>query len=163
MVITVGAFVLASGILLTIVNFFQSLRGGDYAGRNPWNADTLEWSVASPPPPYGSAHIPTVVSRHPLWDGHDEGDDPHGERVLDQGRLTLASSALDAETSAVSRMPEDTLMPLLASLAMAAVFTGVILQSLWLMAAALLALALAIFAWLWPSHEQRQALAEGES
>jgi heme/copper-type cytochrome/quinol oxidase subunit 1 len=162
MVITVGAFVLASGILLTIVNFFQSLRGGDYAGRNPWNADTLEWSVASPPPPYGSAHIPTVVSRHPLWDGHDEEEDPHGERVLDQGRLTLASSALDAETSAVSRMPEDTLMPLLASLAMAAVFTGVILQSLWLMAAALLALALAIFAWLWPSHDQRRALAEGE-
>ena len=35
----------------------------------PWAADSLEWSVASPPPDYNFAEIPIVSSRHPLWEG----------------------------------------------------------------------------------------------
>lgn len=40
MLATVGAFVLSAGILISIINFFQSLQTGRAAGRNPWNADT---------------------------------------------------------------------------------------------------------------------------
>lgn len=162
MVITIGAFLLGFGILLSIINFFNSLRHGDYAGRNPWAADTLEWAVSSPPPPYGSVHIPTVISRHPLWDEHEEEQDPGGERILDEGRLTLASSAMDAEVSAISRMPEDTITPLLAGLALTVFFVGVILKSLWLMGAGFLALLIVVYIWLWPSPEQRQ-MPEGHS
>lgn len=163
LVITLGAFLLAFGILLSIVNFFVSLRRGEYAGRNPWGADTLEWSIPSPPPPYGSVHIPTVRSRHPLWDSHDEEEDPYGERVLDSGRLTFASSALDADVSAVSRMPEDTITPLLSGLAMSAFFLGVILKSLWLMGGGFLALVIVAYVWLWPSPDQRRAPEEGKA
>ena len=116
MLVTIGAFILAFGILLTAINFFWSLRNGPAAGKNPWNSDSLEWSTESPPPPYGSVHIPTVVTRHPLWDEHEEEEDPKGERILDEGRLTISSTWLDAQPFALSQIPEDTIKPLIAAL-----------------------------------------------
>jgi heme/copper-type cytochrome/quinol oxidase subunit 1 len=96
MVVTVGAFILGIGILISIVNFFVSLRRGALAGCNPWLSDGLEWSSDSPPKSYGPAHIPLVSSRHPLWDDFDEEEDPENDRVLDWGRLTPTTTALDA-------------------------------------------------------------------
>ncbi|HET9099524.1 MAG TPA: cbb3-type cytochrome c oxidase subunit I, partial [Acidobacteriaceae bacterium] len=58
LLITVGAFIFGVGILMNIINWFVSIRTGALAGKNPWNADSLEWSTESPPPPYGSVHIP---------------------------------------------------------------------------------------------------------
>src|SRR5690606_9577960 len=40
---TVGAFIMAAGVAVFIVNFLYSRRNGQPAGNNPWNADTLEW------------------------------------------------------------------------------------------------------------------------
>jgi cytochrome c oxidase subunit 1 len=65
---TVGAFILAAGVFLTVVNALRSLRRGDRAGNNPWDAPTLEWSLPSPPPVYNFATIPLVQSRYPLWE-----------------------------------------------------------------------------------------------
>lgn len=41
MLVTVGAFVLAIGILISIVNLLVTLHTGEIAGKNPWNADGL--------------------------------------------------------------------------------------------------------------------------
>jgi len=76
LIVTVGAFLFAAGVTLLIVNVLVSLRRGRPAGANPWDAPTLEWSVPSPPPPYNSAVIPTVGSRHPLWEGRIESGRP---------------------------------------------------------------------------------------
>jgi cytochrome c oxidase subunit 1 len=48
--ITVAAFVTAGAQLLFFYNFFRSLKRGAKAAANPWNATTLEWATASPPP-----------------------------------------------------------------------------------------------------------------
>jgi hypothetical protein len=157
MIATVGSFVLAAGILISIVNFSRSLRHGAPAGRNPWLADTLEWSTESPPPPYGSVHIPTVTTRHPLWDDWEEELDPRGERILDQGRLTLASSALDAEPVALSRMPEDSITPLLMALAMTLFFTAVLLKLMWAAVGGVILVAAVNAVWLWPQKVRRLA------
>lgn len=150
LLITIGAVVFAVGVLVSLVNFIVSARSGLPAGPNPWQADTLEWSVESPPPPFGSLHIPTVASRHPLWDVHDEEYDPSGERILAGGRLTLATSWLDARPVGVAKMPEDTIMPLLLALALTGVFSALLLRALGI-AAAFSALGLAFAAiWLWP-------------
>jgi cytochrome c oxidase subunit I len=154
---TIGAYILALGILISIINLFISVRSGRIAGKNPWNADTLEWDTESPPPPYGSIHIPTVVSRHPLWDEHDETHDPTGERILDQGRLTLATSALDAIPNAISRMPEDTIAPLLLAIAMFVFFIALVFQAMWLTLAGAVAIMLVSFYWLWPEAEIARA------
>jgi cytochrome c oxidase subunit 1/cytochrome c oxidase subunit I+III len=151
---TIGAFLLAIGILVSVWNFFVSLRSGERAGRNPWNADSLEWSTESPPAPYGSVHIPTVRSRHPLWDAHQEEHDPAGERILDRGRLTISTSRLDAVPLALAQMPQDTIAPLVLSILITAVFTALLLKALWIAAALALLGLLATAWWLWPSAEQ---------
>jgi cytochrome c oxidase subunit 1/cytochrome c oxidase subunit I+III len=155
MLVTVGAFILAIGILLSIINFFWSLRHGELAGKNPWNADTLEWATDSPPPPYGSVHIPTVVSRHPLWDEHEEEEDPDGARILDQGRLTLTTTWLDGEPYALATMPEETILPLLLALGMFVIFGALTFKWMWVAAAGLV-FSLAIAAiWLRPKEEPK--------
>src|SRR5690606_29909974 len=53
--ITIGALLLALGVLVSLVNFWVSAHRGEQAGPNPWQADTLEWATSSPPPPYGTA------------------------------------------------------------------------------------------------------------
>jgi heme/copper-type cytochrome/quinol oxidase subunit 1 len=65
---TIGAFMMAIGLLLFLYNFFSSLRNGKIAGDDPWDAWTLEWNTTSPPPCYNFKEIPTVRSRRPLWD-----------------------------------------------------------------------------------------------
>jgi len=160
MMATIGAFAIAFGIALSIWNFFVSLRVGRLAGHNPWNADTLEWDVPSPPPPYGSVHIPTVVSRHPLWDDHEEEEDPRDERILDQGRLTLATTPLDGRLFGIARMPEDTVTPLLANLALTLIFVALILKSLWVALGGFVVLVVISGIWLWPERDQMQV---GES
>jgi len=45
---------------LFIVNFIVSLRRGRKAEKNPWNANTLEWTTESPPPHGNWAEMPTV-------------------------------------------------------------------------------------------------------
>jgi heme/copper-type cytochrome/quinol oxidase subunit 3 len=69
MISTIGAFVLAFSVLLFLVNVVLSVRGGEAAGDNPWDAWTLEWATTSPPPPENFPHgVPPVRGRRPLWD-----------------------------------------------------------------------------------------------
>jgi heme/copper-type cytochrome/quinol oxidase subunit 1 len=150
MVETIGAFVLGIGILLSMINFFYSRRYGVPAGKNPWNADTLEWLSDSPPEPYAHVHLPTVASRHPLWDDYDEEYDPDDERIYAEGRLTPVSDWLNAEPFAVSKMPEETLSPLLLALALFGFFLALVFQQMWYALAALLAAIVLTGYWLWP-------------
>ncbi|HEX6508980.1 MAG TPA: cytochrome c oxidase subunit I [Chloroflexota bacterium] len=73
---TVGSLIIAISIMILLYNIVTSLRNGEKAGPNPWEAWTLEWLPPSPPPPYNFATIPTVRSRRPLWDlAHPEAPD----------------------------------------------------------------------------------------
>jgi len=65
---TVGAFILATGVLVTIINVLRSLKHGAIAGPDPWRANTLEWFTPSPPPPHNFDVIPEVRSLEPLRD-----------------------------------------------------------------------------------------------
>jgi len=59
--VTISAFVTAAAQLIFFYNFFISLKNGEPASANPWNATTLEWITASPPPPDNfGGHFPTV-------------------------------------------------------------------------------------------------------
>ncbi len=48
--ITIAAFITGAAQLVFLWNFFWSLKFGEKASINPWNATTLEWTTASPPP-----------------------------------------------------------------------------------------------------------------
>jgi cytochrome c oxidase subunit 1 len=62
--ITYSAFLLFLSQIPFIVNFVWSLWAGRVADRNPWRANTLEWSVPSPPG-HGNFVTPPVVYRGP--------------------------------------------------------------------------------------------------
>jgi cytochrome c oxidase subunit 1/cytochrome c oxidase subunit I+III len=165
MISSIGAFVLALGVLLFVINVFYSLRKGAPAGDNPWDAGTLEWSVASPPPPYNFAVIPTVASRHPLWEGRlGEGDGQsrlQSGPVLAEGREAVATSVLDAQPDAILKMPPDTAVPLWCAVALAAIFFSILFQLWWLAGLGLLGCIAAAVAWLRPSRLERVSAQHG--
>lgn len=156
LVTTIGGFLFAIGVLLFAWNVVKSLKAGERAGANPWDAPTLEWATSSPPPPYNFAVIPTVASRHPLWEdrlGPAEAGRSvtHHGLVLGEGREALGTTPLDAEPNVILKMPGDTLAPLCLALAMAVLAIGLALVN-WFVAALGVALAAgAILVWLWPS------------
>src|SRR2546426_207924 len=68
LIVTIGVFFQAAGILVFIFNLIWSYFRGKAAGSDPWDAWTLEWSTNSPPPAYNFYTTPMVQSRRPLWD-----------------------------------------------------------------------------------------------
>jgi cytochrome c oxidase subunit 1 len=48
--VTLSSFIFGGASFLFIFNFFWSMFKGRKADKNPWNATTLEWTAASPPP-----------------------------------------------------------------------------------------------------------------
>lgn len=61
----IAAFITGAAQLIFLFNFFWSLRKGKEAPINPWNATTLEWVTASPPPPGNFADNPPIIYRGP--------------------------------------------------------------------------------------------------
>lgn len=159
---SVGSYLFAIGVLLLLVNVLRSLRRGAVAGPNPWDAPTLEWSVCSPPPPYNFAVIPAVASRHPLWEGRITPDGPKSalERglLLETGKETIGTTALDAAPDMILEMPEDTPAPLLLTVGTVIIFVGLILLNWAVAGLGVFLTALALLFWLWP----RRALRERE-
>src|SRR5260370_31749814 len=59
--ITYAAFVTIAGQLIFVVTLFWSMFKGKKASDNPWEATTLEWTTATPPPHDNfGGHTPVV-------------------------------------------------------------------------------------------------------
>ena len=151
---TIGAYLFALGVLIFVANVLYSRKHGALAGPNPWDAPTLEWSVPSPAPPYNFVVLPSVASRHPLWEARlDEGD---GESVLDRGLLldhhheTLGTTVMDGEPDVILKMPSDSYSPFLMMLCISAFFAGLLVHWWWLAGAAVAAGIIVALGWLWP-------------
>jgi cytochrome c oxidase subunit 1 len=65
---TIGAFILAFGIFLSLINWVISALKGKEAGANPWGSNSLEWQIPSPPPPHNFDRIPELPEG---WDPYD--------------------------------------------------------------------------------------------
>jgi cytochrome c oxidase subunit I+III len=107
MISTVGAFVLAAGVLLFVIDLLLRFRFGKSRHENPWDAGTLEWL---PNDVYSTRSIPHVKSRDPLWDQPGLSKEVEaGAHYLPNaptgGRETLMTSAIDAEPQYILRMP----------------------------------------------------------
>ena len=71
---TLGAYIIAIGMLTFLYAIVSSWRSGAMAGPNPWHAKSLEWYVPSPPPLENFEVLP-VVTGDPY--GYGEADNIH--------------------------------------------------------------------------------------
>jgi cytochrome c oxidase subunit I+III len=149
---TVGAFVLAAGVLMFLVDFIRHLRRGQAAGDNPWNAPSLEWLSSNSP--VGFRSLPNIDSRYPMWDHKDlkpwvmegRGYLPDAPTLA---RESLVTSPITGEPERIIRLPGSSWIPFFAALATAIFFVALTLKSL-PVAAGSGAIAFAfLLSWMW--------------
>ena len=76
MLATAALVVMLGAQLIFLYNFFSSMFKGEKAGKNPWNATTLEWTTESPPPHGNWDELPTVY-RGPYEYGNPDREDDY--------------------------------------------------------------------------------------
>ncbi|HEV2834535.1 MAG TPA: cbb3-type cytochrome c oxidase subunit I, partial [Pyrinomonadaceae bacterium] len=156
LIASIGAFILATGVLVFVINFLWARRAGALAGENPWAADTLEWSISSPPPSYNFHNIPVVQGRHPIWEATP--DTPVVRGLSTSKRETLVTSVLDAEPELRFDIPGPSIWPFMVALATGFTFIVGIFTPWAFLAGAILTGA-ALTAWFFgdPNYENRPA------
>jgi cytochrome c oxidase subunit 1 len=154
MLSSLGSVIVATSVLLYVVNGIMSLYRGAIAGSDPWEAPSLEWATPSPPPVYNFEHIPVVESRTPLWDIKGELPVVTGLRVDD--KEMLLTTVVAATPDVREPVPEASLWPFIAAVAVAIVSIAS-LFSPWALLFGSLPIGIALIAWFWPKELKRDA------
>jgi cytochrome c oxidase subunit 1 len=127
---TVGALTIAVAVTVFILNFIISVRSGKRSGPDPWDARTLEWSIPSPPPVYNFAEIPQVQARDDFWhQKYREDENGTVVRVVAGGAHTAeaeSSEHRDGHGGHGIHLPSPSYFPLIASIGMPIIATGLI-------------------------------------
>jgi len=63
-----GHALVAVSVLLFVLTALRAFTAGEVAGDDPWDAQSLEWSVSSPAPSSNFVSTPAVTSAEPLLD-----------------------------------------------------------------------------------------------
>jgi cytochrome c oxidase subunit I+III len=151
LVSTIGAFILASGVLLVLIDVLLHLRVAGKVDANVWGASTLEWLPADD---YGVRSIPHVHSRDPLWDRPELAQEvDRGQHYLPRtatgDRETMVTSPIHARPQYILVLPGWSFLPLIAGVGTAAFFLFLTVKMVVpAFFGALVALA-AIFRWMW--------------
>jgi len=145
--VSLSSIVLAAGFGLFFLNAILSLRRGAPAGSNPWDAPSLEWATASPPPNYNFGCIPVVGSGYPLWDNAEVLAVATGLR-LDRREL-IVSTIAEARPEAREASPRNSIWPLLAALATTLMLISSIFTP-WAVVWGAVPVAVALIGWFWP-------------
>lgn len=157
LVASIGALILALGVLVFLINVFRSFRVGEIAGDNPWGADTLEWSTSSPPPDYNFLYLPTVQGNYALWTQTSETPIVIG--LSAKKRETLVTSVVDAVPELRFELPGPSIWPFCVALGTAEAFIVGIFTPWAFVVGAVLVFA-ALFGWFWsdPDYENLKVI-----
>jgi len=157
LVSTVGAFMLAVGILVFLIDLARNLRPtlSEPAG-NVWGAGTLEWLANGV---FGPRSIPIVHSREPLWDQKGLEKEVEAGRYYLPGtvtgrRETLMTSPVDAEPQYVARLPGPGWSQFFAAIFTAAFFLLLTVKAVTLAVLCGVGAVAAMMIWMWGSDPE---------
>jgi len=145
--VSASAVMLAAGFLLFFIDAIRSARSGEPAGDNPWDAPTLEWATASPPPAYNFAHIPVVTGPNPLWEHRDALPVVTGLRV--ERREILVTSVAGAVPQARESSPRNSIWPLWTAITTSIMLIWSIFSP-WAVLYGSIPIGFALVFWFWP-------------
>jgi cytochrome c oxidase subunit I+III len=151
---TVGAFILAAGVLLFLIDAIRVYtRKGEGGGdaRNVFNGGTLEWLAAGN---YSVRSIPVVSDLEPLWTDARLREDVEAGRYFLPGtttgaRETLITSSSRAEPQYLQVMPGPSWWPLLAALFTAGFFLLLTVKAMTLSAICGVLTVICLMRWVW--------------
>jgi cytochrome c oxidase subunit 1 len=89
---TAGSTVLGIGFLIPVVYLLWSLKYGDKAPENPWNAIGLEWTIQSPPITHNFHHVPVVT-----WEAYEYQKDEHHDHYAEDRAPFLTDTHEEAD------------------------------------------------------------------
>jgi heme/copper-type cytochrome/quinol oxidase subunit 1 len=141
-----SALILSAGFVLFFYDAIRSAKFGAPAGPNPWDAPSLEWATASPPPDYNFARLPVVTGGYPLW---DEPAPLVASGLRTDRREILITSVAEAEPEVRETSPADSIWPLVAAIATGMMFVWSIFSP-WGVVWGSIPVGLALIGWFWP-------------
>ncbi|WP_418315685.1 cbb3-type cytochrome c oxidase subunit I [Piscinibacter sakaiensis] len=159
MVSTVGAMIMAAGVLLFVIDALRCYLGRSKADAgNAFGAGTLEWV---PTGNYSTRSIPVVDDLQPLWADPRLKDDIVAGRyflpgTVTGGRETLITSTLRAEPQYVQIMPGPSWWPLLAALFTAGFFLLLTVKALALSAVCGVLTVFFLMRWMWDNDRHAE-------
>jgi cytochrome c oxidase subunit 1 len=145
--VSLASLVLLASFIVLVWNVIVSLRTGEVASENPWDAGTLEWATSSPPPAYNFARIPLVTHREPLWAEREALPVVTGLRV--DIREQVVSTVADASPEHRESSPAPSIWPLVSAFAVAVAFVGSIFTP-WAVIWGGIPVAVCLIVWFWP-------------
>ena len=106
---SVGAFIIAIGVLVFLINVFKSHRKGTPpAPLDPWDARSLEWMTTNPPKEHNFDTIPTVHALDEFFHRkyEDRGtEDHHDYQQVATAEDILAEQEANADRTSTCRPP----------------------------------------------------------
>lgn len=151
---SVGSFILAVGFALFALDVTLQIFLSRRSRRNPWNAGTLEWAMATPARSYNIASQPQVDDAEPL------AKDPElalklarGEGYLAQARHgwreTLAVETTIGTIDHVIILPGNTRLPIATAIVTGGFFLAMLAGLYWLALAPLAGVIALAWRWAW--------------
>jgi cytochrome c oxidase subunit I+III len=150
---TLGAYTLALGIFLSLVNAIRSARIGPVALADPWGGGTLEWATASPPAMCNFYRVPVVYGRDPVWQPPPPGAPAHVSGLSADSREQLVTTVLDALPDHRVSFPKPTPWPFLSAVATTILFIGSIFTP-WAIVWGSVIVAIPLVGWFWPKRDE---------
>jgi len=147
LVSSIGVLFMTAGLIVFLVNFFQSKAIGELAGPDPWRAGTLEWATPSPPPHYNFLELPTVNGREALWDATP--NQPVVAGVREDIPEVLVTNSLDSEPQYREESPGPSIWPFLTAITVSIAFVWSIFSARGVAYGAI-PVVITLIGWLWP-------------
>jgi cytochrome c oxidase subunit I len=145
--VSLTSVMLVAGFVVFFIDAIRSSRSGPLASDNPWDAPTLEWATASPPPPYNFLRIPVVSSASPMWERQAAFPVAGGLEV--NRRELIVTTASDAQPQVRDKSPQNSIWPFIAAIATSIMLIASIFSP-WAVVWGSVLVGITLVGWFWP-------------